>query len=182
MIARLIKGFKTDGLFSEFDPCPKDLKETLAGCYGDPEKDAELEIRQKSNIQKYGAKDWFDWQVNNWGTKWDVVESDTGGVTARIVEQSEDGKTVKLGFDTAWSAPTAFYAFITEEFGFHVEAYYYESGCAFCGYWRSDGDDDLYDILPSADWVRNHIPKAIDECFAISENMEMWEEESAENA
>lgn len=182
MIARLIKGFKTDGLFSEFDPCPKELKETLSGSYGDPAKDAELAVKQQENVKKYGAKDWFDWQVNNWGTKWDIAESDDGGVTARIVYQSEDGKTVKLGFDSAWSPPLAFYGFITDEFDFHVQAYYYESGCAFCGYWSSDGDDDSYDIQPSAEWVQNHIPRAIDACFAISENMEMWEEENAENA
>ena len=182
MIARLVKGFKTDGLFSEFDPCPQELKETLAGSYGDPEKNAELEIKQKENVAKYGAKDWFDWQVNNWGTKWDVAESDDGGVTARIVSQSENGHTVELGFDTAWSPPLRFYEFITAEFDFHVRAYYYESGCAFCGYWSSDGDDDSYDIQPGAEWVRNHIPRAIDTCFAISENMEMWEEENAENA
>lgn len=182
MIARLIKGFKTDGLFSEFDPCPQELKETLSGSYGDPEKDAELAVKQQENVKNYGAKDWFDWQVNNWGTKWDIAESDNGGVTARIVDQSEDGKTVKLGFDSAWSPPLAFYGFITDEFDFHVQAYYYESGCAFCGYWSSDGDDDSYDIQPSAEWVQNHIPRAIDACFAISENMEMWEEENAENA
>lgn len=175
MIARLIKGFKTDGLFSEFYPCPKELKETLAGSYGDPEKDAELAVKQQENVKKYGAKDWFDWQINNWGTKWDIAESDDGGVTARIVDQSKDGKTVKLGFDSAWSPPLAFYAAL-DEFDFHVEAYYYESGCSFCGYWSSDGDDDSYDIIPNAAWVRNHIPQAIDVCFAISENMEMWEE------
>lgn len=182
MIARLIKGFKGEGLFSEFDPCPQELKETLSGCYGDPEKDAALAVKQQENVKKYGAKDWFDWQVQNWGTKWDVSEGVTGGITARIVEQSEDGKTVKLGIDTAWSPPLRFYELLTGEFDFHVEAYYYESGCAFCGYWSSDGDDDTYEIQPSAEWVQNHIPRAIDTCFAISENMEMWDEENAENA
>lgn len=181
-IATLLAGFKSVGLFSTFLPCPSDLQETLAGSYGDPEKDAALAIRQKANIKKYGAKDWFDWQVANWGTKWDVVESDTGGITARIVEQSPDGKTVKLGFDSAWSPPLAFYEFITDERGFHVEAFYYESGCAFCGYWSSDGDADSYDIEPKADWVRKHIPSAIDECFAISENMEMWEDNTSVTA
>lgn len=182
MIARLIKGFKGDGLFSEFDPCPKDLKETFAGHYGNPEKDAELAVKQQENVKKYGAKDWYEWQVSNWGTKWDVAESDNSGVTARIVEQSDDGKTVKLGFDTAWSPPLRFYELLTGEFDFHVEAYYYESGCAFCGYWSSDGDDDTYEIVPDSDWVKKHIPGAIDRCFAISENMEIWEEENADHA
>ena len=41
--------------------------------------------------KKYGSRNWYDWSLEHWGTKWDACE-------ARI---SEDGKTVD--FDTAWS-------------------------------------------------------------------------------
>ena len=45
------------------------------------------------NISKYGAVSWYDWSVQNWGTKWDAYQC--SGVP-------EDGR---LEFLTAWSQP-----------------------------------------------------------------------------
>ena len=45
------------------------------------------------NIQKYGASTWFDWCVENWGTKWPALQDDIS------VRENE------LCFDTAWSFP-----------------------------------------------------------------------------
>lgn len=42
--------------------------------------------------------DWYDWRVNHWGTKWNAY---TPTITTH-----NDG-TVTIGFQTAWSAPTA---------------------------------------------------------------------------
>jgi hypothetical protein len=180
MIDRVIRGFTGEGLFTEFAPCPQELIDTLAGSFGDPDKNAELEQKQKTNMAKYGAKDWYDWCNQQWGTKWDV-DTRPSETTSKVVKRSEAGTEVALGFSTAWSPPTGFYATMVDEFGFKVSAYYYECGCAFCGYWSSDGDDDTYEITGDSAWVRNHIPSAIDEHFAISENMEMWEEENNES-
>jgi hypothetical protein len=44
-----------------------------------------------SNIENYGSKDWYDWSVNNWGTKWNASDSYVDGNT--------------LHFQTAWSVP-----------------------------------------------------------------------------
>lgn len=41
------------------------------------------------NIEAYGYKDWYDWSIANWGTKWNACDTTIKG---RIVE-----------FDTAWS-------------------------------------------------------------------------------
>lgn len=49
------------------------------------------EIR-KDNIEKYGYGSWYDWSVNNWGTKWNALD------TCMI-----DGNAVE--FNTAWSHP-----------------------------------------------------------------------------
>lgn len=44
------------------------------------------------NIKKYGSKDWYDWSVKNWGTKWNACHT---------CYCSGDGNSVC--FDTAWS-------------------------------------------------------------------------------
>ena len=38
-------------------------------------KDALREGKQAiENIAKYGYKDWYDWSIDNWGTKWNAYE------------------------------------------------------------------------------------------------------------
>lgn len=49
-----------------------------------------------SNVQKYGAKTWYDWRIENWGTKWNSM----GGSI------SEDEISLYIDFDTAWSPCT----------------------------------------------------------------------------
>jgi len=58
------------------------------------------------NIEKYGAKDWYDWSINNWGTKWDALES------TNEVSDTE----ISLSFNTAWNAPYPIYAEIAKKF------------------------------------------------------------------
>ena len=48
------------------------------------------------NLKKYGCKDWYNWRINNWGTKWDACE---GGMRDSEWE-------VEATFDTAWAPPT----------------------------------------------------------------------------
>lgn len=48
------------------------------------------------NLEKYGAKDWYDWCVEHWGTKWNACDT--------AIVECEDG-TVVVRFCTAWSQP-----------------------------------------------------------------------------
>lgn len=124
---------KEDKLFSFFYPCPKELLETTAGFFGDTEEQKELELKQESNLEKYGAKDWYDWQVSNWGTKWEV---------------SPHGSTFDIDcfecfFDSAWSPPIEFYNKLSIEEGYQVTATYNECGCDYIGVYRS-GEDECH--------------------------------------
>lgn len=51
-------------------------------------------IKGYYNLRTYGAKNWYDWHIKNWGTKWNVGE-------AELID--EDYKTIC--FQTAWSTP-----------------------------------------------------------------------------
>jgi len=113
--------------------------------------------------------DWYSWNVNNWGTKWDT------GVN--IIDQSDN--EIVLSFDTAWSPPIGFYAFL-EEMGYEVDAYYYEPGMCFAGHY-TDGTDDYYEYSGmNSEEVKEMLPMELDECFCISESMADWENENQE--
>ena len=47
------------------------------------------------NIKKYGNKDWYDWNIINWGTKWDACDPSVETTDNEII----------LEFRTAWSTP-----------------------------------------------------------------------------
>jgi hypothetical protein len=82
---------------------------------------------------------WWDWRIQNWGTKWDIGRDDDRDNNAQGGEND-----MFVFFDSAWSPPTDAYAKL-HELGFSIRAYYHESGCAFCGSWI-DGQDDTYTI------------------------------------
>lgn len=168
MIDRVIKG--QEGLLMEFIPTPKALTETVAGFMGE-DKRAAHEAQQAANIAKYGFKDWYDWNVANWGTKWDVTLDNVERV---------DSNTVTASFESAWAPPINAYERL-EELGFEVEAFYYEPGMAFVGKY-ADGCDDYYEYGgETSATVREAIGAELDDYFGISEEMANYEEENEEN-
>lgn len=172
MIERAKTAFKERRLLQEFCPVPKELMDTMAGFYGKDTYEQELlEAREKINLKWFGHKNWWDWCVNEWGTKWDVGGDD--GCIARATPNS-----LSLSFSSAWSPPTEAYRKL-EELGFYITAYYYEGGCAFCGSYN-EGNDDCFSIDGNSKWVKENIPDYIDETFCISENMAEWEAENQE--
>lgn len=78
--------------------------------------------------------DWYEYRLNNWGTKWDFGIDKSPFAGASKPDVSEDGKSVKVEFDSAWSPPTAFYQHLIT-LGYDVYATYWEPGMAFCGIW-----------------------------------------------
>lgn len=158
----------TDGILQALVPCPEDLL-IDKGYFADEEKQAALEAQGAANLKKYGYKDWYDWRVANWGTKWDLCDVNVNRV---------DDETVTLTFDTAWSPPIEAYEKLLG-LGFEITAYYYESGMQYAGSWI-DGVDDEYSDWGDSKGAVATLPAELDDMFAISENQAMWEEEDKE--
>lgn len=169
MIKRAYDALKRDMLFSEFSPCPQELKDTVSGSGGEGYAKELHDFQVELNKKYFGASDWYDWCVSNWGTKWEVCEPFC---------ENHDDKYLTASFDTAWSPPIEFYEKM-QSLGFTVRARYYESGMAFCGRY-DDGALEHYDIQGNSKWVEESIPDDINFEFGISEGMAQWEEE--ENA
>ena len=142
-------------------PCPDELRNEQAPYRGD---------NAEQLMEKYGATDWYNWCVNNWGSKWDI-----GGDDEYLIDEV-DTNTVRVSFDSAWAPPIAFYEHLAS-IGFNVEAMYYEPGMCFAGtVTSSDGEifDDYYEYsdLESLD----DIPEEILEEWDLRSRMEEWEE------
>jgi len=173
MIERAKKAFAEGKLLEEFVPVPASLH-IVAGRVGDDNDEAQKKLEEDTarNIATHGYANWYDYCVNEWGTKWDVGgEGDQATVTGP--------NSISMGFDSAWAPPIA----AMEKFmdlGFKVKLIYWESGMCFCGLFDENGDDYYdYSDMTAAELAEAINPE-IDECMCIVENLEMWEEENKE--
>ena len=170
-MVRLARAVRAGRFLDHVIPVPEDLQ-IVAGRVGsdDNPDQIELERREAENLAKYGAKNWYDFCVSRWGTKWNVDPYDRRDV--KVVNN-----TIAFGFDSAWSPPIGVYQELMEQ-GYNVQAQYYEPGMAFVGEWN-DGDDIYYDIGGlNSQTVRDEIGEFLDELYGISDSMAEYEAEN----
>lgn len=103
---------KVDFMQSIF-PCPQELLDTTSGYVGGADKEAH-EAKEQRNLDKYGVKNWYDWKVSRWGTKWDICDYDLNYV---------NDEEVSISGNTAWCFPEGFLNFLVEK-GCDVENYF----------------------------------------------------------
>ena len=173
MIERAKKAFAEGKFLEEFVPVPASLHIVAGsvGAKGSPEQLA-LEAQEEANRKEHGYTTWYDFCVNEWGTKWDVG-SDDG-----YINDIEGG--VILSFDSAWAPPLAAYEKMLA-LGFKIHATYFEGGMMFAGDW-DNGIDDYYELGDmTAEEIEKELPPELDEAYGISEMKAEWEAEEAED-
>jgi len=161
------------GLLNGMRARPQELNDTTAPSADSDERRAEL-------VERYGSDNWYDWAVKNWGTKWEV--------SPEGLEYSEDPfngtATITGWFDSAWSPPMdALHYYAAENPDVVIELKYHEPGMCYVGEAEWSGGDVVLDNCVdfseyTAATVRDAIGEDLDDFWAISENMEMWEEEN----
>jgi len=171
MLARAKAAFLDGKFLNEFIPVPEDLHIVAGsvGAKGSPEQD-ELEAKEQANREKHGYATWYEFCVNEWGTKWDVGGDDG------YVQDLNGG--LMLTFDSAWAPPTNAYEKLMD-MGFRIHATYFEGGMMFAGDW-DNGEDDYYELgnMSSAEIIEA-LPEHLDEAYGISEMKAEWEDEEA---
>ena len=172
MIERAKKAFAEGKLLEEFCPVPASLH-IVAGRVGDDSDEAQIKLEEdtKRNLEVHGYANWYDYCVNEWGTKWDVGDG----------QASQDSPTdLQLNFDSAWAPPIAAMEKF-QDLGFKVKLIYWESGMCYCGLFDENGDDYFDYTDMSADEVDKAINDEVDECMCIVENLRTWEEDNQED-
>ena len=168
MIERARKAFNDAEFLNEFIPVPQSLRDTVSGSVGQDARAAH-EAQMEANLAAHGYKDWYDFSVNEWGTKWDVGDGD--GIN-EIIENS-----LTVYFESAWAPPLAAYDKMTE-LGFEIEALYDEPGMGFCGRWTNEGGDEYFEYSGmTSETAEKELPKELNETFSIAENISYYEQE-----
>lgn len=153
-------------LFNSLMPRPESLN--ITACHATNDRD--LKVLYDANIEAHGYANWYDYNLAEWGTKWDV------GRGEHEEPCSPQDDVVILNFDSAWSPPLEAWDNLSAQ-GYEIMSYYYEPGMGFCGRYHSDGSGEHYDIS-SVDPL--DIPQDLDEFFGISESRREWEEDRRE--
>ena len=156
------------GLLNFFKPMPKELEGTTS-----PSSSA-----KKPQPMVEGFDNWYDWRVENWGTKWELCEF--YGVDRQHLNDSLDESTISFAFSSAWAPPiNAYEQFLADNENCSLKAYYYEGGCDFMGEW-DNGSDDCYapsDYKSTDDFWQDGIGSTLDDIFNITESMAEYEAE-----
>ena len=125
-----------------------------------------------------GFDNWYDWRVQNWGSKWDV---DTDNLEYR---EEDDQGIIQGWFDSAWAPPIhAYEYFLTHNEDCSIKSYYYEGGCDFAGEWYDFADAMLNPSDFTADEMeqkKSGLIYDLNEHFAFSESVREYEEESSD--
>ena len=81
----------------------------------------------KARLRKeYGADNWHDWCINNWGTKWNSYDSHIAEKTTTYVIYT---------FSTAWAPPAPIITRLRKDCpDFHISAFYDEPEMEMAGY------------------------------------------------
>lgn len=163
-IGEIIKPYLTDDGknldFNKILPMPEGILKTCNASIIEeivkPRTPEEIEARQKEhdalceqNLKDYGYKNWYDWSVAVWDTKWNAYSCYTlEDMSVYDLINTLDGMH-DLGFQTAWSPPINVIRELAKLTGESLRMSYYDEGWMFGGVYQVDPDgsenDECYD-------------------------------------
>ena len=119
-------------------------------------------------MPKEEQENWYNWSVDNWGTKWDVKE---------FYGAKRDGDKLCFSFQSAWGPPTeAFDYLYCNNDDVSIDLKYYEPGMDFAGIYN-DGENKSYTLSEAAPngvkdvFWKSVEGKSLDDTFEIVQQM-----------
>lgn len=97
----LLKDEHNEMTFKKAVPMPKELEDTES-----PTRDDVPQEERDRLMKAYGATNWYDWRLANWGCKWDASDS-------RFWKYNEDWI---ISFSTPWGPPIEFLQTLSKQF------------------------------------------------------------------
>lgn len=134
--------------------------------HANSEEEKEKAIKNEPTIRE---DSWWDWRVQNWGTKWEVDDIS--------ISQSSD-TCINLSFVSAWSPPIDALDKLLEQDGIEqIVAHYYEPGMSFAGaYYSGENKEIDLSALTEEDFENNDFVIELDEIFGIRDDASSEEE------
>ena len=169
------------GLLNAMKPMPKELDGTTSPT---PQEGQAGYKGPQPKID--GFDNWYDWRVQNWGTKWDIDP----GEGLEFTDNGDGTAQISGWFESAWAPPIQAYdTFLDDMDGCSLTADYHEPGMDFAGFY-DNGDDQYMEGL--GEWCEAVVKgtcslgdtpelfQKLDDQFELVENAREWIEEQME--
>lgn len=133
---------------------------------------------------------WCDWNIDNWGTKWDIsVEIPPEEIEVWAKEKTDEDKidSIFYYFNTAWSPVVPVIEEMAKQYPDLTFVYkYQEDGCEFAGVMEfTDGELQCEDIFDDTEEYKEFILRVFDidmiRCKDCKHLMEIWEVDENED-
>jgi hypothetical protein len=123
----------------------------------------EQEILQEQNLKDYGYKNWYDWSVANWDTKWNAYSCYTLEDESLTLEDLSD-----IGFQTAWSPPINVIRELAKLTGESLRMSYYDEGWMFGGEYIVNADgSEIDNCYEDIDDCPDHLKEELDVAYFL---------------
>lgn len=146
---RVIRGIRKERLLSALVPMPKHQP--------DPTKPNPFNAKNGVGLNEK-IPNWYDWSIDNWGTKWEVhdlsIDEEDLQQIEDDMERQKESSTIRLSFLSAWSPPTnALMNSKLSKLGIYYRLDYFEGGVGFFGSCENDNDTSVgIDFSDSVDF------------------------------
>ena len=153
-------------------PDEKDIEKNAKAYRKTRKEMEEIGLVYASNLVKYHAATWYDWCMENWGTKWNAMDTE-------IIDENT------IRFDTAWTNPEPVVRKLAERYPNHEIEHWWADEDVGCntGYRRLLGDDvselqnedssqDAYETYMEC-WNDDALVRDENGCWHLSD--EYWE-------
>jgi len=104
-----------DDFFRVLIPMPKE--------YNDTDSPNMNKALSEQLLKKYGARDWYDWNIGNWGIKWDLSEA----------SYEYRDNSIMIECESPWGPPLKGLRAVAKQYNVDIEIHYAEPGMDFGG-------------------------------------------------
>jgi hypothetical protein len=132
----------------------------IAARHANSEEEMETALKNEPTIRK---DSWYNWRLQNWGTKWEVDDIS--------ISQASD-TCISLSFMSAWSPPIDALDKLLEQDGIDsIVAHYYEPGNNFTGVYNNGENIEMnLSALTEEDFENNDLIIELNEIFGIRDD------------
>ncbi len=172
VLSKLANAFIQCNPFNTFVPIPDGYRAVEATYSPNEDELKEYEKRREELKQRYGYTTSYDFACGEWGTKWEPSCEIEQINIVTTTSGNTDCYTFSVNFYSAWTPPIEFYQHLIDDYGFDVDAHYFEGGLVFAGSFDSNGSD-YYEFNSLEE-----LPYYLIELFSLQDEIERIREET----
>jgi len=133
------------------------------------------------DIFSHSTNHWYDWNIRNWGTKWNAYDEDCDDGSLEDAPDEQE-QSLRYSFNTAWSPPENVIRLLAvkiKELGYEISfTWWYEEEQGWGGELNYNHSEDILEIIGQWDIPSSHaeIEDRGGSCWCYESNEKVWDD------